>query len=150
LEVASNAPLRDGGVTLYEGGIRVPCVVRWPARIKPGTVCREPLVQMDFFVLAAKLAGAPLPQDRVIDGRDPAKALAGIGPSPHEFLLFQYRDWSAVRHGQYKLVRQGRRPFELYDLSGDIGETTDLAAQRPEVVRELQARFDRWLRSVAN
>jgi arylsulfatase A-like enzyme len=92
-----------------------------------------------------------VPEDRVIDGRDPRGALTATGPSPHAFLFFQYRDWRAVRHGRFKLVRQGgRRPFELYDLSADIGETTDLAAQKPEVVRELGDRFDQWLRAVAN
>jgi len=150
LEVASNRPLRDGGVTLYEGGIRVPCLVRWPGRIEPGTVCREPLVHTDLFVMAAKLAGAPLPDDRIIDGRDPTAALTGAGPSPHEYLFFQYGDWSAVRHGRYKLVRRGRRPSELYDLSADIGEKTDLADQKPEVVRALRARFDQWRAEVGN
>ena len=77
LEVASNKPLRDGGVTLYEGGIRIPCVVRWPGRIQAGTVCREPLISLDFFMMSLKAAGAPLPDDRVIDGRDPTATLAG-------------------------------------------------------------------------
>jgi arylsulfatase A-like enzyme len=70
LEVASNKPFRDGGVTLWEGGIRVPGVVRWPQHIPAGYVCRAPLLSCDMFATSLALAGAPLPADRAIDGRD--------------------------------------------------------------------------------
>jgi arylsulfatase A len=145
LEVASNRPLRDGGVTLYEGGIRVPCIVRWPGRIRPGTVCREPLVSMDLFALALRAAGAELPRDRVIDGRDPTATLAGEAPSPHPFLCFQWGDRSAIRNGRYKLLRnQPDEPFQLYDLVDDLGETQDIAADQPEVVAALARRLEQW------
>ncbi len=150
LECASNKPLRDGGVTLWEGGIRVPCLVRWPGVIEPGTVCREPLVHMDFFVMALRAAGAAMPKDRIIDGRDPTAALADKAPTPHEHLFFQYRKMSAVRSGRYKIVRAAKdQPFQLYDLHDDLGETTDLAAEKPEVVAALQRRFERWAAEVA-
>jgi arylsulfatase A len=150
LECASNGPLRNGGVTLYEGGIRVPCLVRWPGRIEPGTVCREPLIHMDFFTMVLRATGAAMPDDRVIDGRDPTAALAGKVASPHESLFFQYRKMSAVRSGRYKILRTAPgQPFELYDLASDIGETTDLAAEKPDVAVSLEAQFKRWLAEVS-
>jgi arylsulfatase A len=150
MECASNKPLREGGVTLYEGGIRVPCLVRWPGVIEPGTVCREPLIHLDFFTMALKAAGAPMPDDRVIDGRDPTATLSGKSPSPHECLFFQFRKMSAARSGRYKIVQADKdRPFQLYDLEEDLGETADLAAQKPEIARALQRRFDQWLAQVA-
>ncbi len=83
LEVALNRPLRDGGVTLWEGGIRVPCIVRWPSRLPSATVCREPLLSCDFLPMAVAAAGGQLPRDVTIDGRDPIGALAGEAASPH-------------------------------------------------------------------
>ena len=149
LEVASNLPLRDGGVTLYEGGIRVPCLIRWPGRIPPGTVCGEPLVSMDLFVMALAAAGAKLPRDRVLDGKDPTATLAGEAPSPHTDLFFQWGARSAVRSGRYKLVRNKEdEPFQLYDLVEDLGETTDVAAERPEVAAALARRFQQWIANV--
>ncbi len=149
LEVASNAPLRDGGVTLYEGGIRVPCLVRWPGRIPPASVCRRPLVQMDFFVLALEIAGAKLPRDRVIDGRDPTAALTGRGPSPHEALYFQFGRYGAMRRGRWKIVRaRPDGPFALYDLQSDPGETTDLAAEKPGLVAQMRRDWQGWLAEV--
>jgi arylsulfatase A-like enzyme len=149
LEVASNRPLRSGGVTLFEGGIRVPAIVRWPGRIPPGSVCREPILQMDFFNMALEAAGAPLPDDRVIDGRDPTATLAGEAPSPHDGLFFQFRNYSACRKGRYKIVRTApQQPFALYDLGDDLGETEDLAGEKPEAAASLAGRFDAWLAEV--
>ena len=146
LEVASNKPLRDGGVTLYEGGIRVPCVVRWPGRIRAGSICREPLISMDFFVMSQKAARAPLPHERVIDGRDPTATLAGEIGSPHREFYYQFRKYSAMRRGRYKLIRPTPdKSFELYDLREDAGESDDLAVDKPRLTAELQAAFEKWL-----
>jgi arylsulfatase A-like enzyme len=145
LEVASNAPLRDGGVTLWEGGIRVPCIVRWPGRVKPGTICREPLLSCDFFTLCVNVAGGRLPEDRVIDGRDPLLALASEAASPHESLFFQYGKYSAVRSGRYKLIRtRPTGPWMLCDLRADLSESTNIAAEKPDVVAQLSEQFGRW------
>jgi len=147
LEVGTNFPLRDGRTTVYEGGVRVPCIVRWPRRFKSGTVCREPLSHLDLFPMILIAAGCELPTDRVIDGRDPTATLAGEAPSPHEYLYFHFRKFSGLRKGRYKLVRSAPdRAFELYDLAEDIGETTDLAAEKPALVARLQAAFERWYR----
>ena len=153
LEVQSNAPLREGGVTTYEGGVRVPAVVRWPGRVPPGTACREMLSSLDVLPMVVAAAGGKLPADRVLDGRDPA-ALAGQAGSPHAALHWvwdQGRDqqWRGMRAGPLKIVRRSdRQPWELYDLSRDVGEARDLAGAKPERVKELAEQFERWHASV--
>lgn len=145
LEVASNGPLRDGGVTVYEGGLRIPCLVRWPGRIPAGGLCREPLISLDFFAMILNAAGAELPADRTIDGRDPTAALSGEAGSPHEALFFEFRGMGAVRCGRYKLLRPAYgEPFALYDLREDIGETEDISGDHPELTARLRRAFDEW------
>ena len=145
LECASNRPLKGGGTLLYEGGIRVPCVVRWPRRLPSNATCREPLWSMDFLPMAIRAAGGTLPGDRVLDGRDPTASLAGERASPHDQLYFHYGSSSAVRSARYKLFRRnGRSPWELFDLGTDVGETANLAAREPEIVTRLSSHFQRW------
>ena len=144
--VASNGPLRDGYATSYEGGIRVPALARWPERIPGGTICNAPLLSMDIplptFVAAA---GGTLPTNRVLDGIDLGPLLAG-SPAPPREMFWQFRKFSAVRSGSWKLVRSDpKKSWELYDLDHDIGEHDDLAAKNPEVVKKLADDFDRWL-----
>ena len=149
LEVASNAPFRDGRTSLYEGGVRTPCVLRWPGVLPAGAVIREPLVNMDLFVLALRAAGVALPEDRIVDGRDPVAVLRDSAPSPHRNIYFRYRDVSGVRQGRWKLVRPGpRAPLELYDLSVDFTESNDLAKSLPKVAEDLWGEFESWLEGV--
>jgi arylsulfatase A len=152
LECASNAPLRGGGVTLWEGGIRVPCIVRWPGRIKPGTICREPLVSMDFVPMALRAAGLALPSDRVLDGKDPTATLAGKRPSPHKCLCWRWGAKSAaIRMGRYKLLREQQstnQDWQLFDLHADIGETANLISAKPELAASLKAEYERWEKEV--
>ncbi len=149
LEVASNGPLRDGGVTLFEGGIRVPCIVRWPGRLPAGSVCREPLLSCDFLPMAIAAAGGPLPHDRTIDGRDPTATLAGNAASPHDALFFEFRKHSARRRCRWKLVRADpKHQFQLFDLQADRGETTNLASRHPQLVAKMQRAFEKWQASV--
>ena len=149
LEVASNAPFRNGRTSVYEGGVRTPCILRWPGRIPEGSVVREPLVNMDLFVLALRAAGLDAPQDRAVDGRDPMATIRDGAPSPHRNLYFRYYDVSGMRQGRWKLVRpsSGAR-LELYDLSVDFAESTDLASSRPDLVQSLWREFESWLASV--
>ncbi len=145
-EVATNAPLRDGGVTCWEGGIRVAALARWPGRIEPGVVIDEPLWSPDLMIAAARLAGASLPDDRVLDGRDPLPVLRGDAESPHDSFRFTYRNHAAFRGGDWKIVRTAPdEPWQLFDLSRDVGESNDLATSEPERVRELSERFEGWL-----
>jgi arylsulfatase A len=149
LEVASNQPLRDGGTTVYEGGVRVPCIIRWPGQIGPGTLCREPLVSMDLLPLALTAAKIALPDDRTLDGRDPLPTLSGKAASPHPALYFEYGKFSGARMGRHKIVRAGpTAAFQLYDLSVDIGESKDLAATKPDVLSRLLQARDEWLANV--
>ena len=149
LEVASNTPFRDGRTSVYEGGVRTPCIVRWPGVLPAGAVVREPLVNMDLFVLALRAAEVPLPADRVVDGRDPVAVLRDGAPSPHRNIYFRYRDVSGLRQGQWKLVRPSpRAPLELYDLSVDFTESNNLAKSLPEVAQELWSEFESWLAGV--
>ena len=154
LESQSNAPLRDGGNTTYEGGIRVPAMVRWPGRIPAGSVCREMLSSMDVLPLIVGAAGGKL--DRILDGRDPFATLTGKARSPHTALHWMWdvgknERWRALREGDFKIVRRSdASAWELYNLSKDIGETNDLAATRPELARELAAKFESWHANVAD
>jgi arylsulfatase A-like enzyme len=149
LGVASNAPFRDGAPSLYEGGIRVPAIFRWPGKIKPGTLCREMLSQLDVLPLLLAASGGKPQQGRILDGRDPLPALTGVARSPHERLVFTYRTGSALREGTLKLIRSTpTQPWELYDLAADPGETTNLASQRTADVARLDAAYQAWLADV--
>ena len=150
LEVASNKPLRDGGVTLWEGGIRVPAIIRYPGHLKAGTVNQSPLISLDILPTLITLAGGQLPAERILDGQDMLPALAAqTAPEPRTF-FFQYRNFSAVRRGKYKLVRiKPNQPFMLFDLEQDLSETTDLAERNPKVLNQLQQAYADWEREVA-
>ena len=154
MECASNEPLRGGGVTLWEGGIRIPCIVRWPGRIKPGILCYEPLVSMDFVPMALRVAGLLLPSDRVLDGKDPTAALAGEKPSPHKYLYWRWGAKSAaIRMGRYKLLREQQstnQNWQLFDLQTDIGETANLVSTKPELAKSLEAEYRRWEKETSN
>jgi len=145
LEVASNAPLRDGGVTCWEGGLRVAAIARWPGHIAAGQTIDEPLWSPDLFVACARLAGAELPGGRKLDGRDPLPVLTAGKPSPHQSLYFRYGRHTALRMGDWKIVRtRPSEPWQLFDLSNDLGERNDLAASEPERLGRLTAELKRW------
>lgn len=142
-------PLRDGKATTYEGGVRVPTVVRWPGRIPAGSQSAEPLMNMDLLPTLAGLAGAEVPRDRIIDGRDIWPVLSGRpgARSPHH-ALFYYNGarLQAVRSGRWKLILAQPKngvPRSLYDLEADIGETEDLSGRYPKVVDRLEALAER-------
>lgn len=151
LGVASNAPFRDGAPSLYEGGIRVPAIFRWPGRIHANHVCQEMLGQLDVLpLILAAVDADPLP-GRILDGRDPLAVLTGTAKSPHDRLIFTYRKASALREGNVKIIRSdSKQPWELYDLASDSGETTNLAARRPDDVARLDAAYQSWLAGVSN
>lgn len=141
--------LRDGKGCTYEGGMREPTIFRWPGTIRPGVVA-ELGSTLDLLPTCAKLIGAELPADRVLDGVDLSPALLGTGKSPRT-TMFYYRGVQlyAVRHGAYKahfITRpaygrgkpQRHDPPELYNLEHDPSEKYDVAADHPEVIAEIE------------
>ena len=145
----SNLPLRGAKGTTWEGGHRVPCIMRWPGRIEAGTVVEELATSLDLFPTIAGLCGAEVPADRTVDGR-PIGGLVGLGDErPAEERAFVYiLDGSieAVRVGRWKLhVRKRQRELSaLYDLVSDLGETDDRSEDHPDVVAALEAVLDHW------
>lgn len=145
IDIGINDPLRNGGVTCWEGGIRVAALARWPGKIEAGSVSSEPLWSPDLMIAAAKLASANLPSGVILDGRDPLPVLAGKQPSPHRSLYFRFRSHAALRMGDWKIVRtKPSAAWQLFNLKDDIGESSDLAAQNPQQLARLTAEFQRW------
>ncbi len=144
---SDNAPLRGAKGQLYEGGIRVPFVVRWPRRLKPGAY-QQPIISLDIFATAAAAAGA---KPAVLDSVDLLPFLSGKNKSaPHKHLFWRTGggvQW-AIREGRYKLVRRRGVAPELYDLEADIAESKDLAAAQPEIVQRLEAALSAWDREL--
>ncbi len=137
----SSGPLRGIKRDLYEGGIRVPLLARWPGRIPGGKVSDHVWGMWDFLPTAAEIAGARGPAG--LDGSSMLPALLGRPQRSHEFLYWEFHEGGfhqAVRRGDWKGVRHGlARPLELYDLGTDPGEREDVAAKRPEVVAKIEA-----------
>jgi arylsulfatase A-like enzyme len=140
---ASNAPFREGKSTLYEGGVRLPAFFNWPAKLKPAVVS-EPLHHVDVMPTLLATAGAKGGADHPFDGRDAWATLAEGRPSPHEDILINVEFFrGALRKGNWKLVKVATLPgkTELFDLSTDIGEATNVAGEHPDIVRDLEARL---------
>ena len=140
----SNAPLRASKGTTWEGGQRVPCLMRWPGHIPAGTVVTDMTTALDLLPTLANICGANAPSDRVIDGEDIAGLLGLEGSIPDADRAFFYiggANIEAVRVGRWKLhVRKGGNEIcELYDLVADVGESVDVADEHPDVVAELLA-----------
>lgn len=140
---ASNGELRDGKSSLYEGGVRLPAIVNWPAKLKPAVV-NEPLHHVDLMPTLLAIAGAHGSADHPFDGKDAWATLADGAPSPHEDILINVELFrGAIRKGNWKLVKHVLLPgkTELFDLSTDIGETKNVTKDHPEIVGDLTARL---------
>ncbi len=139
----SPGPLRGMKLHMYEGGIRVPGIIRWPGMIKPGQTWREPVNGTDVLPTYCELAGADLPTDRAIDGASMAPLLRGK-PIRRDRPLYWRYDRAlggpkvAMRQGDWKILADGDlTQFELYNLRDDLGEATDLAATKPRRLKRM-------------
>jgi len=155
LEVQSNAPLRSGGVTTCEGGVRVPAIFRWPGHLMQGSVNHAMLSSLDVVPLAVSVAGGNLPTDRVYDGIDPLPALrheTDLADRTLHWVWNQSRSqqWRGLRDGNFKLLRSADdAAWELYDLSNDLAEQHNLAKVQPQRLAELVERFEKWQKDIA-
>lgn len=143
----SVGPLRGLKGEVYDGGIRVPMIARWPGKIAPNTVTDHVSAFWDVVPTIAEITSAPLPDS--IDGISMVPTLLGQGEqAQHDYLYWEYhaRRWKgaqAVRMGDWKAVRLGghedpQAPIELYDLASDIGEQQDVAKQHPDIVHQIK------------
>ena len=139
-EYCSNEPLRLGKQTLFEGGVRVPFIMKWPGRISAGMTYDHPVSALDIFPTAMAAAGHAEPSTgRPGDGVDLVPYLNGsIDGRPHDTLYWRSGPNWAIREGDWKLIHAGERDW-LYDLAEDIGEKYNLAADHPEIVERLHA-----------
>jgi len=149
-EVTSNAPLRSGKGHLYEGGVRVPLIVRWPGVTRAGSTVDVPVTSTDFYPTLLEMAGVE--DARTPDGVSLVPLLRGeTTEPPHDALYFHLphqTQCSALLAGNHKLITFFGRRTELYDLARDPGEQRDLAAEEPERVAELRARLEAWFAEV--
>ncbi len=149
----SNAPFRSGKGTLYEGGVRVPLMIRWPGRTRAGSLCDTPVTSQDFF---PTLAAGLVPEAKDLPKSDGVNLLpllsnpkAGLPPRVHAWHYPHYyprmTPGSSLRDGDWKLIHfyEDNR-FELYNLADDPGEQTNLAARNPATVARLRAKLDAW------
>jgi arylsulfatase A-like enzyme len=164
ISITDNAPLRGGKGMLYEGGIRVPYIFRWPGKIPPGTVCDEPINSVDLYPTALDLAQGKPPEKYPLDGVSYLSLLTSGGKATlnREVMFWHFPGYlaasaghwrttpaGAIRAGPWKLLEffeDGR--LELYNLREDIGEKRNLADQLPEKVRELHAKLVAWRQEI--
>ena len=159
----SSAPLRAGKGAYYEGGIRVPLIVRWPGKIEPGTECGTPVSGIDFYPTFLEVTRTPNPEGVILDGVNLVPLLTKAGPTEERPLfwhfpiyleggnretrdpVFRTRPGSVVRMGDWKLhAYYEDGGLELYNLSEDIGETKNLIEIYPEKAKELYERLTSW------
>ena len=143
---ASNGAFRGGKGSLHEGGVRVPTIVNWPARLRPAVI-DQPLHMVDLMPTFLSLAGASGSGDHPFDGKDIWPTLATGQASPHEDILINVEAFrGAIRKGDWKLVKIALLPgkVELFNLAQDPGEKNNVADQYPDIVSDLETRLFRY------
>ncbi len=140
---ANNVPLRGKKAELFEGGVRVPLIARWPGRIPKGATCRDFAATTELFPTLLAAAGAAPPRGVFLDGFSLLPALQGGKSSPRKEFYWQRQSDKAARVGQWKWV-ESRRGNGLFDLNADIGEQKDLSAAQPAVLKMMKERWAAW------
>lgn len=158
LPVTVNLGLRAGKGSAYEGGVRVPLIVKWPGVTKPDSLCSVPVTTVDFFPTLLEAAGLKDAPNHVVDGESIVPLLRDASAVLKRRTIFWHyphyhpggaTPYSAVRDGNWKLVEfYEDQHTELYDLSRDPGETTDLVAKEPRRATEMRAKLDAWRKEV--
>ncbi len=152
-----NAPLREGKGYLYEGGIRIPWIVKWTGVVRPGSVCHTPVSSVDFYPTLLEIAGVKAGRPQITDGVSLVPLLKQTGGLKRDTLYWHYPHYSnqggkpggVVRQGDFKLIEfYEDNHVELYDLRQDISEKNDLAAKMPEKVVELRQKLSSWRQAV--
>lgn len=155
--VTSNAPLRAGKGSAYEGGVRVPLIITWPGVTKPGSTCEVPVIGTDFFPTLLEIAGVPVPAHHVVDGESLVPLLTASGSLKRKAIYWHYphyhpggaTPYGAIREGDFRLVEfYEDNHTELYNLKDDVGEAKDLATTHPQKAKELQEKLATWRRQV--
>jgi len=152
-KATDNSPLRANKGSNYEGGIRVPLIIKWPGKTQPGSVSRVPVISTDFYPTILAAAGLKLRPHQHIDGRNLVPVLTG-GSLDRDAIFWHYPHYNqhpqsfpsgVIRAGDWKLIEAfetGR--LSLYNLANDLGETNDLSVKQPAKVAELRAKLKAW------
>jgi arylsulfatase A-like enzyme len=159
-DITDNAPLRNGKLSFYEGGIRVPLMIRWPGVVPAGTQCDEPVIHVDMYPTLLEATQVDRPEDYLLDGvsilpllKDPEAKLK------REALYWHFPGYtqkgfeggpqSVIRSGPWKLIKRYEdNSLELYNLKEDIGETQNRADKQPEMLARLKNNLENWLEEV--
>jgi len=144
---SDNRPLRGGKSQMFEGGLRVPCIVRFPGRVPAGAACDEFLTSLEIAPTLLAAAGIDPPERVVLDGFDMLPVLAGRVDSPRDEMFWQRRGDRAARVGRWKWV-ESARGSGLFDLETDLSEQHDLSAEKPDVLAAVQKRFAAWQKAM--
>ncbi len=160
LKVTSNAPLRGGKSQLYEGGIRVPLIVKWPGKVPGDKVCSSPTSNVDFYPTFLEAGGLKGDDSQILDGRSVLDLFQRPGAERKERTLYWHYPLpkphflggvsaGAIRKGNWKLIEWfGKKEVSLFDLDRDPGEKRDLVAIHPEMAERLQGRLSDWRNSI--
>lgn len=145
----SNGALSGSKITFYEGGIRVPFLMRWPAQFRGGAKFSKAVSSLDILLTVLSAAGAKAPA--AADGVDLVPFVKGAAKGdPHEYLFWRSGSNRAARKGKWKLIALEGKPPRLFDLSADIAEKSDVAAANPAVVKDLMSALDKWTAQLVN
>jgi arylsulfatase A len=157
--ITDNFPLRGGKSFLYEGGLRVPCIVKWPGNIKPGSISDVPVITQDFYPTLMDIAAVKSDKSQIVDGVSLLPLFRGKKQLSRDTLYWHYpmekphflggTSCSAMRSGDWKLIEfLDIGKVELFDLAHDLSETHDLSSEQPKRAEKLRKRLDAWKRAV--
>ena len=156
-EATNNFPLREGKGFLYEGGIRVPLIIKWPGAVKSGSLCHEPVISDDLYPTIMDMIGNGVEPATDIDGLSLVPLLLGQNRLARKQLCWYYPHYSpqakmpgsAIRKGDFKLIKfYDPENTELYNLKNDLGETLNISSDNPQKIRELELALDDWIKKM--